>query len=238
MIVDQDGTQYGTTDEAPKMRVAVAVPSGDLVPMGFAFDLAQMVGATIAARPDIDIRLTNVQGTTIHASRKSLVEMAIKNDCTHILFIDSDMRFPRHSLSRLLHHNLPIVAANYVTRRSPTLPVSFKDDSHTISSRVYTEPGETGLEEIAATGLGMCLIDLDVFRAMEQPWFSFAWNENHDVIGEDVWFFRKARELGLPVMLDHGLSQSIKHVGIHLYEMSDALVQRELRAEAGEKASV
>lgn len=235
-ILNMQGEQVEPT--RPPIRVAVAVPSGDLVPMGFAFDLAQMVGATIAARPDIDIRLTNVQGTIIHASRQSLVQMAIRGECTHILWLDSDMRFPRHTLSRLLHHGLPIVAANYATRRSPTLPVSFKDDRHTIESRVYTAPGELGLEEIVATGLGCCLIDIDVFKAMSEPWFSFAWNEQQQVIGEDVWFFRKAREeLGLKVYLDHGLSQSIGHVGTKIYTMADALVERDLKAETGPQAA-
>lgn len=221
-----------TQPERAPYRIAIAIPSGDYLPASFAFDLSQLVGSTIAARPDIDVRVTNVQSTIIHAARKSLVEMAMAHECSHIFFLDSDQRFPRHALVRLLSHNLPIVAAGYVTRRSPTLPVSFKDDRHVLASRQYTEPGETGLVEIVATGLGCCLIDLDVFRAMSEPYFSFAWNEDGEVIGEDVWMMRKAREeLGLQIWLDQGLSQSIGHVGIKTFTHADALVERGMRSE-------
>jgi hypothetical protein len=231
-ILDQDGQPTG-----PAIRVALGIPSGDMVHMGFAFDLAQMVGATIAARQDIDIRLVSVQGTLIPKSRQDLVRMSLKGGCTHILFLDSDMRFPRNTLLRLLSHGQPIVAANYVTRRHDCQPITFRNDTDP-TDRVYTEPSDTGLEPVASTGMGVMLVDLDVFRALEEPWFSLAWVEaSQSYQGEDVWFCLKARELGLQILIDHDLTHEVKHIGSYEYTMADALVARDLAADAGAKAS-
>jgi len=225
-LVDEQGVTI-----PPKLtKIAIAIPSGDLVPAGFAFDLCQLVGATIAARPDLEIKLSNIQGTILQESRNGLVDMALKNECDYLLFIDSDMRFPRTALSRLLHHRLPVVAVNYCTRRSPSIPVTFKDDTHTLESRVYSEIGNMELEEVSATGLGLVLFDLDIFRALKRPWFAFAHNNEGQMIGEDIFLFKRIREeLGIKVFVDHGLSQQSGHVGTYIYTMADALAARELK---------
>lgn len=228
-ILDQDGAVT-----RPPIRVCVAIPSGDDVKAGFAYDLAQMVGATVAARPDIDIRLSNVQGTIIHKSRRDLVLLALKGDCTHILFLDSDMRFPRNTLARLLSHGEPIVGCNYSTRRAPCKPVTFASDTDA-TLRVFTELGQDGLQEVSSTGMGVMLIDLDVFRHLAQPWFDFEWDpKDGHMTGEDVFFCRKVRDdLGLTIQIDHGLSHDVAHIGTYEYTLGDALVARELAAGSG-----
>jgi hypothetical protein len=232
-LVDQDGRAIAPTHPAgPAIRVCVAVPSGDDVKAAFAFDLTQLVGATIGARKDIDVRLSTVQGTIIHTARRDLVRMALKGDCTHILFLDSDMRFPRNALVRLLSHGVPIVGANYVTRRPNPKPVTFASDTSD-KERVYTELTSTGLQEVDSTGFGVMLIHLDVFRNLSEPWFSFEWKTPQWMVGEDVYFCRKARtELEVPTFIDHDLSQEIRHVGTYEYHMTDALVARDMAQEA------
>lgn len=196
------------------------------------YDLATMVGATMASRKDIDLRLSHVQGSIIHTARRDLVRMALGGDCTHILFLDSDMRFPRNTLVRLLAHGVPVVGANYPTRRHPPKPVTFRSDK-TDKERVYTELDSTGLEEVDSTGFGVMLIDMDVFRNMSEPWFSFEWRTPQHMIGEDVFFSRKARaELGVQTLIDHDLSLRVKHIGTFEYAMTDALVARDVAEEA------
>ncbi len=228
----------GEAPTPPMIRVCIAIPSGDFVPMSFAYDLAQMVGATVANNPHIDIRIANIQGTILTSSRRELVKMAKASGCDWILWLDSDMRFPRHTLVRLLTHNVPVVAANYCTRREPLRPVSFADDTDP-HSRVFTEPGETGLQEVASTGMGCMLTHISIFDRLEgvkKPVFHFGWNADTGTLtGEDIWFARRVREeLGEKVFLDHGLSQEVRHVGIAEYTQADALVARDLAAEAGE----
>ena len=216
--------------EKPKtpFRIAVSIPCGDEVKTGFAYDLALMVSATMISRTDVDLRIHVLRGTILPKSREELVFMALQQDYTHILFLDSDMRFPRNALLHLLARDAYIIGANYTTRRYPVRPVTFADDADP-TKRVYTEAGAEGVEEVASTGFGLMLIDLDVFKGMSRPWFATPWDEaTRKFIGEDVYFCRKARqEMGLPILIDHGLSQQVSHVGEWEYRHGHALSLRD-----------
>ena len=220
--------------EKPKhpFRIAVSIPCGDEVKTGFAYDLANMMAGTVLARDDIELRLHLLRGTIIAKSREELVFMALAQDYTHILFLDSDMRFPRHALLHLLARNAYIVGANYSTRRWPPRPVTFANDEDA-SVRVYTEKDAKDLQEVASIGFGVTLVDLEVFKALSRPWFNHPWDEGtRQFIGEDVFFSRKVRqELGLPILVDHALSQDIAHIGEWEYRHGHALAFRDQAQE-------
>lgn len=227
-ILDRDGQPTAPTK--PPIRVLVGIPCHDMVHADFMFDLASMVGITAIARRDIDLRLCLRTGTVIHSARRDLVRRALETDCTHILFLDADMRFPRNTLVRLLSRGVPIVGANYSTRCTPSRPVSFQSDQSD-KDRVYTELDSTGLQPVDGTGFGVMLIDMEVFKALPQPWFSFEWLSPSHMVGEDLYFSRKARaELGVETLIDHDLSKEVRHIGLHEYTYTDALVSRDLAA--------
>jgi hypothetical protein len=53
---------------------------------------------------------------------------------------------------------------------------------------------------------------------LEQPWFDTVWLENNDLMGEDVFFFKKIKHfLNVPLMIDHDLSQEVRHIGTFEY---------------------
>lgn len=215
--------------DAKPFRIAVSIPCGDEVKTGFAYDLSNLMCATVLSRDDVSLYLHTVRGTIIPKQRDELTFMALEKDCTHILFLDSDMRFPRNTLLRLLARGEPIVGANYTTRRNPVQPVTFANDEDA-TQRVYTEEGADGLESVASIGFGAVLIDLDVLKALSRPWFAIPWDEvTRKYVGEDVYFCRKVRsELGLDVLIDHALSHEVSHVGEWEYRLSHA---RELRGD-------
>lgn len=225
-------SEIKTEQPVKPFRIAVSIPCGDDVKTGFAYDLSNMMCATVLSREDVDLRLHTLKGTILPKSREGLVFMALEHDYTHIFFLDSDMRFPRNALLQLLHRNTYIIGANYPTRRYPCKPVTFADDSDA-SKRVYTEEGDSHMQEVASIGFGCTLIDLDVFKGLPRPWFATPWDEEtRNWIGEDVYFCRKAREvLGLPVLIDHDLSHKVAHVGEWEYRLDHA---RALRDEAPE----
>lgn len=222
-------SEIKTAQPKKPFRVAVSIPSGDDVKMSFAYDLSNLMCATAITRDDVELRLHNCKGTILHKSREELVFMALEHDYTHIMWLDSDMRFPRNALLRLLARDTYIIGANYPTRRWPCRPVTFADDEDA-SKRVYTEEGADGVEEVASIGLGCALIDLDVFRALPRPWFAMPWDEkSRHFIGEDVYFCRAARQhLGVPILIDHALSQEVAHVGEWEFRLSHAREVREL----------
>lgn len=210
----------------PKLRVYVGVPSGDTVKAGFSYDLARMMAATAINRPDVELRLGMVQDSILPRGRSEIVAQALHSECTHILFLDSDMRFPKHTLARLLNASTPIVAASYVTRGGvPVLPVAHLSDDH--DARLYTEPQSAGLAEVASVGMGCMLVACDVFRGIPAPWFMFGFQTAAgEYIGEDVYFCRLARESGLSVLIDHELSREVGHLGEWEYRHDHALATR------------
>jgi hypothetical protein len=188
-------------------RVAICIPCQDTVSAGFAFDLAKLTGALPL---DITWTLFQCKGTILPQQRATLVGLATRWTATHVLWLDADMRFPPDTLTRLLAHEQPIVAANYITRRAPYRPVA----EHREQGVLFTPPEATGLVEVTYSGMGVMLVDTDVFRTVPTPWFSLGWSpKSESYAGEDVYFCRKATEHGFPVLIDQDLSQHVKHVG-------------------------
>ncbi len=196
--------------------IPVCVPSRDLWKAEFGksmFNLASRAHLDHAA-PLQDFRVyTNVlmaSGSSIAELRNLLVDRALKQRCTHILFIDDDQMFPEDAIHQLAKHDLPIVAANIVRKESNP-----RTNSRRIGENLpcWTLPDSTGVEEVEFVGTGMMLIKREVFEAMKEPFFFYDIENN---VGEDVGFCRKARELGFTIHVDHDLSKQVKHVG-HFY---------------------
>lgn len=207
-------------EEVPKapFRIALSMPSHQNVPSLFAYDLASMVGTTVSAFPEIELKAHMVHGTYIHTMRNDLAGYAIANDCTHMLWIDTDMRFPRDALLKLLRHNLPIVGINYSQRKVPNDFVAIKKMSHEKgkpAAKLWTREDSTGLEECEAIGFGLVLMNVGVYGALgPPPWFENYWQPDRERwMGEDVHFCKIAREAGFQIFVDHDLSKECAHIG-------------------------
>jgi hypothetical protein len=206
-------------------KILIGVPARDTVMTGFAHAITTLVACT-AVSADIEVRLTFSAGTLICDQRDKLAKEAIDCGADALLFVDSDMRFPADALLRLLAHDVPIVAANYTTRRVPPEPVAF--ERLATAEKLWTRPDSTGLEECAAVGMGLMLIRTDVLKAMEKPRFFIPYIAAIDGHwGEDVWFCNQARKAGYGTLIDHDLSKEVKHIGLREYDYLDAECARE-----------
>ena len=61
------------------------------------------------------------------------------------------------------------------------------------------------------------LIDAEVIRGIEKPYFYFEQLPNHKILGEDIYFCIKASDAGYRTYVDHDLSKEIKHIGSYQY---------------------
>lgn len=200
------------------MRVGICIPARGTMEIGTAFDLAALVNYT-NRNSKIDIKLYTSAGTLIFDQRNNLVKSALEEDCTHILFIDADMRFPKDTLTRLISHNKAIVGVNATTRAEPVRPTAKTlevNDDHVIWHPVFSK-GKTGIEIVDGIGCGVMLIDACVFKELEKPWFFFEKLPNDKVLGEDIYFCIKSADIGFKTYVDHELSQAIKHIGTYQY---------------------
>lgn len=206
--------------------VAVLVPARDTVMTSFAYDLARAMSFHTATTDD-RVMLYTSHGTLIASQRMELARQALEEKADYLLWLDSDMRFPRETIGHLMLRDKPIVAANYATRRMPVKPVAMMDNDGEIG-RVYTAPDSEGLQPVDYIGMGVMMVKREVFEKVEAPWFAIPYSTiGQHYIGEDVFFCRKAREAGYEVLVDHDLSHQVKHIGTFEYSHEGAWAMKE-----------
>lgn len=195
-------------------RVAICVPVRDYVTAAFSFSLAMLLKK--CGETDRKTTLHMVMGSEIASQRQQLATEALSTECTHILWLDSDMRFPNITLEALISHDKDIVACNYSTRVEPHMPVAFtskQDMGERLGAGV-------GLNKVAAVGMGCMLVKRNVFESMSLPYFGVEWNQDYtSLIGEDLYFANKADLAGYDIWIDSDLSNRIAHIGTRAYTL-------------------
>jgi hypothetical protein len=222
------------------VKIALAIPCHGDTKAKFTQCLAEMLVHTMSATfmvgdekitPEIETFL--VSCSILNESRNRLVAEAINWEADYMLWLDADHVFPRDALVRLLSHNLPVVGCNYARRFSPTAPTASVLNAEGKVELIYS-PKE-GVGEVAHMGLGLCLMDMRTFTALDafykgNFWPLFRTDPAEDgirFIGEDVFFFKKIREAGIPIHCDHGLSWDVGHIHEQILTAAHCEVQRE-----------
>ncbi|GAC1629800.1 MAG: hypothetical protein NVS9B10_21510 [Nevskia sp.] len=207
-----DRADSGTEPE-PASRIAICIPSTDLVHADFAMCLCALTYLRIPA----GLVLINNKGSILPQNRNKGVEEALNLDVSHILFLDSDMVFPPDTLARLLQHDRDIVGCTYARRFPPHLTLGQPLDGLTLEA-------SGGLHEVAALPTGVLLVRSTVFARLRRPYFRFETVEEAEGIapainGEDYVFCRLAREAGFRIWLDVDLSMLIGHLGQQTFRL-------------------
>lgn len=196
------------------MRLAIGGPTRDTVPASFAVDLAQLYAYTRERGPwGPDVTVGFVASTYIHVGREWFLEAARKQGATHVLWLDTDMSFPRETAVLLAMHDHPIVGCNYRVRQPSGLFTAQSD----ASVRIETTETSTGLEAVGALGFGVVLMRTDIVADLPRPWFRHGLNAQGGDIGEDIMFCRALRDAGHTIYVDHDVSKEIGHVGTRTY---------------------
>lgn len=205
----------------PTPRVLVAVPCGTTVDAYFAQDLALMFAYTTYVKPDMEVLSFFARGTYLPRARAALVNKAVEKSCTHILWLDTDMRFPKDTLLRLLSHGKHVVAANYSTRQAPIIPIAVDEEKQPIFE-------SKGLKEARSAPMGVMMTRTDVFLAMPKPYFAIGYSKAiDDYSPEDSFFCELARKHSYAIWIDGELSEQVRHVGTFEYEMGHARMTRD-----------
>lgn len=143
------------------------------------------------------------------AARNRLAMRAVKMGATHISFVDDDMSIPAEAFAMLLNAGKPVVAANYVGKWEPSIPLAMKDGKRVESW------GKTGLEKVDRAPTGVMLIETSVFEALKLPYFQTTFRPEFptEPQSDDFYFCDKARAAGFDIWIDHDLSLKVDHVG-------------------------
>ena len=181
--------------EPTNFKFAIGVPnSWTHVPSSFFDSFIQMYKPNFVYIPK--------KNGPLDGLRNAIVEDALKQGCTHLLMMDVDQVYPIDTIPKLLKHDLPIVHGQVHRRYPPFDPLMYEGEIGNFKSKVDYEDGE--LVEVDASGTGCVLYQTKVFQTISPPWFKFVKdpNKNHDVIGEDIWFCKKAKEAGYKIYVD------------------------------------
>jgi len=192
-------------------RVLIGIPSADAWKAKCGIGLVAIT--CNAALSGINVVPASVQQAYINESRNQLARMAIGSHCEYLFMMDDDMMAPPDCLIRLVEYNLDIVGAIYNMRAPPY---------HTLGENIDGSSDfiHNGIMEMAYIPTGCILIKTKIFKKMKPPWFQLEWKgiykteTNPDgLLGEDVGFCYKARELGYKVHCDFDLSYQVVHLG-------------------------
>ena len=167
-----------------------------------------LIAGTVARYADVYVDLWTIrrpEGTRFrHAASSNIV--ANLNEVTNALHGDwlwvmgDDHAFGPDTLFKLLNRDVDIVVPLVLRREKPFAAPVFHDNGNGIMPQELTG-GRRGLVEVEACGNAGMLIRRKVLDAMTAP----IWEGGQirsDLLMEDIYFCRKARQLGFRIWLD------------------------------------
>lgn len=172
------------------------------LPMLFPYIHFKFVNSYLALqKPPNNVTLSNV-GSLTALARNQLVEFAKQQDCKYLMFLDTDMTFPPDTILKLMRHQKDIVSGLYFERYAPHRPVIRQTFQDGYALADYTK-GD--LIEVAATGGGCLLINMEVFDRLEKPYFDYRLEKSglkETFFSEDLVFCEKVRKIGYKIWCD------------------------------------
>jgi len=193
-------------------HVALCIPSTGTWNAKTGHDIVMLVARSL---PHIPLMLINHQNSSIGDGRNHMVLLALKQNASHVMFIDADMVFPEDGLLRLIAHDKDIVGATYNRRVRP------------YSTLGEWEPGPPkGLLRASKVPTGFLLIKTSVFGKMQLPWFFEGHGSEYRSEGnptghvsDDYVFCTRAVNDGFQPYIDFDLSFEIGHIGEQIVVM-------------------
>ena len=128
---------------------------------------------------------------------------ALEAQAKYLMFIDTDMVFPEYAISRLIERKTDIVGGLYVSKQPPYRAIAAQRNEDGTDKPFTAVEGGGYFDDLIWIGTGFLLIDTDVFRKMQLPYFAAPWDDKlQDYIGEDQFFCKKAKQSGYKICLD------------------------------------
>lgn len=196
-----------------KIKVMIATPAfSGQVHICYALSLAETINCLCHFGIEPQPRISH-SGSLLVAERNRLIKLFLESECTHILFVDSDLGWPAIAVKSMIEHDRDFVAGLYPARGSDIFlfrPCLNKDETLVMDERGlfkmnYVPAGFMLLKRKALEKMidhfpelyfkskqdgidGNCLFDTEV-------WEGEFW-------GEDYVFCRRAREAGIDIWVD------------------------------------
>lgn len=240
-----------------KVFIATPAHSGE-VTTAYTYSLCSSISDLKQNGYEVELFFLNYE-SVISKARNIVVSKFLESDCTHLMFIDGDMAWPKDAVRKLIETKKDLVAAAGVRK---SLPVSFCTNLE-ITDGKATFCATTNCIRVNEVGTGFMLItkrvvDRLVGAAPNRWYYENSTNksstkiyilfenqfdeETKDNWSEDYAFCRNWRKLGGEVWVDPSIA--LGHYGKYNYEgkLQDELdlsqqAAQKLMEEQNEKAS-
>jgi len=191
------------------MKVAIGIPSGDMVHTDFAMALVNLCLRSMFS--GIQLVIINQKSSIIECGRNTIVQEALAHGADYLLTLDSDMVFPPDLLLTLLAHGKDYVCCNAARKRKP-----FGSVLKNAMGAPLENKGK-GLYKLTGNGTAACqLTSRKLLESIAPPHYAVTWDEKGTTFtGEDYYFARKDEAAGFSLYCD--TSVNIGHLGITTY---------------------
>ena len=211
---------------SPRPKVFVALPCYGDVSGYFARALTQFIED---ADFDIVVRW-GIGDSLVSRARNVLTADFLETDCTHLLWVDTDLIFSAEQVKKMLAHEVPLVGGFYPKKQDG--PLAWVCNSLPDAE----EADENGLQRVRYIGTGFMLIQRELIetvrmmhpeleyrsdgsgRAEWDLWRVGVHAPSGRYLSEDWWFCQMVLDLGVPVFGD--VHVILKHMGFAIYPLS------------------
>lgn len=184
------------------MRILLAIPTYESIEPDTFKSVYDM--ATVGQEVDFCF----VRGYDCAKARNNIAQQAVNENYDYVLMVDSDIILPREALIYLTYPLTDICFGVYPRKHTLTgqtelfrLGEEDYSDSNNISISEL-ESADYERIEVKGGGLGCALVNTDVFRTLEFPWFKYVTYPNGDVLSEDLYFCCRASAEGYKLYAD------------------------------------
>lgn len=184
------------------MKLLIGVPTFEHIPVDFVRSLLKL---TERLRKDgIEHEVFFAAGSLIYIAREKIVEKAVKDNFTHVLWIDSDEVFEDDLFEKLSRVNVPIVSA-LMRGRHPPYNYNCCDTIHHIVDIV-----PKFVFEIFMCGFGCVLTETEALKAVAKANGGRCFTPSNR-LGEDFQFCERAQNLGIKIYCQP--AAKVGHIG-------------------------
>ena len=173
-----------------------------------------MQSFVVMDKPDFTLLMPKAPAP-IEIVRRDLVVQALRDNCTHLIMMDTDQNYSRDSIMKLLSHGKDVVGTVVHRRYPPFDPIVNRGKL----GNYYHVPDDDcfsgKLIEVDSVGFGCIMLKTKVFFDIPYPWFSVYRLPDGRIVGEDIDFCSKLRDLGYKIYVDTSIKIGhISHVEI------------------------
>lgn len=192
---------------AKRPAVLVGIPTYKHVP-----SLSYIAGISTIVDAGMSGILATVSGKIdmyITMARNELCEYAIemkrKKLATHLFQMDDDMVIPNGTIQQLLEREVGVVGGAYWGKNLRPIAYNLLPPGSGAALNWWSVIPRAGLRKADGLGAGCLLTEIGVLEQMHNRYGDKRWFQNADsdqYLGEDVFFFRRLKEMGIPAYID------------------------------------